>query len=83
MARNTDVFHVTVAGVNPHDVAVELNGEDSPFHDGNAGVYQHIVSENELVGGIVDVWGQEHLSSEQDSYLEDHPNVIDARHFWP
>ena len=83
--KNTDVHHVTVAGVNPHDVASEMKKEDSPFYDpvSGASVYQHIVVDDKLVGGIVDVWTPEHMTAEQEKYLKEHPNVIDVRHVYP
>jgi hypothetical protein len=83
--KNTDVYHITVAGVNPHDVASEMQQEGSPFHDpiGGASVFQHIIVGNQIVGGIVDVWAPEHLTPTQEAYLANSPHIIDVRHVWP
>lgn len=88
MAYNpqTDNYHITVVGVNPHDVAVQLDEPDNPFDDdiGHPGVYSYIFDEdNTIVGGVVDVWASEHLTSGQQQWLDDNPNVIDVRHVWP
>ncbi len=85
MSKHTDVYHITVAGMNPHEIAEALNNPDSPFYDpsGNGGVVQHIMKDGQIVGGIVDVWAPEHLSAEQERRLADCPHVIDVRHHWP
>jgi hypothetical protein len=82
--RKTDVHHVTIAGTNPHTVANEMDQENNPFSgDGvKPSVAQSIVSGNTIVGGIVEVWTPEHLTSAQERYLREHPNVIDTRHIW-
>lgn len=83
--KHTDVYHITVAGVNPHDVASKINEPDSPFYDpiGNGSVVQHIMKDGQIVGGIVDVWAGEHLTAAQEKALENCPHVIDVRHHWP
>jgi hypothetical protein len=83
--KNTDVHHLTVAGANPHDLARDINAEESPFHDpvGNGSVAQHFTQDGKLIGGIVDVWTPEHLTPEQEKYLKDNPHIIDVRHVWP
>ena len=55
--RMTDVYHVTVAGMNPHDLAASMQQEDNPFYDaiGTASVAHQIIVEGQIVGGIVDV----------------------------
>lgn len=85
MAKNTDIYHISVAGMNPHDVAKALNDPDSPFHDsaGNGGVVQHIMKDGQIVGGTVDVWAPEHLTAEQEKYLQSCRHIIDVRHEWP
>jgi hypothetical protein len=80
----TDVYHITVAGENPHSVAAHMDEEDSPF--GGEGVKpsvaQSINVNGQLVGGTVEVWAPEHLTPEQEQYLRDNPNVVDVRHVW-
>ncbi len=83
--RNTDVYHITVAGINPHTVAEAMQQADNPFYNpvGEVGVSHHIILEGKIVGGIIDVHTQEHLTPAQEQYLERHPHVIDVRHVWP
>ena len=85
MDRNTDKYQITVAGDNPHEVAECMGRSDSPFHDsvGNPSVSQHIMKDNQIVGGIVDAWAPEHLTPEQERYLQNCPHVIDVRHVYP
>ena len=69
--KQTDVYHVTVAGINPHDVASCMGNPDSPFYDevSRPGVAQHY-GEQGLEGGIVEVWAGEHLTPAKASELE-------------
>jgi hypothetical protein len=81
----TDLYHITIIGMNPHDVAASTQQEENPFFLPNesASVAQSIRVDEELVGGIVEVWAAEHLTPAQEQYLSGHPNVIDVRHVWP
>ena len=81
LIENTDVYHITIVGENPHHLAIEMN-QDSPFTDGGACVHQRIEKDGEVLGGVVEVWGLEHLSPAQDAYLEKH-SALAVRHVWP
>jgi alpha-acetolactate decarboxylase len=83
--HNTDVYHITIAGTNPHEVVSQMEAKDSPFYDpiGCASVSQHIMVDEQLVGGIVEVWTPEHLTPAQERFLEHNPHVIDVRHVFP
>ena len=85
MEENDHVYHITVSGMNPHDLANEMGQEGSPFYDQHIkpSVAQHIISDVSIVGGIVDVWAGEQLTSEQEQYLHNIPYVIDIRHVYP
>jgi len=83
--KQTDVYHITVAGINPHDVARKMGEEGSPFYDEGSrppGVAQHY-GEGELIGGIVEVWAGEHLTLAQEQALESCGHIIDVRHVYP
>lgn len=76
-----DVYHVTVAGINPHDVA-EVANEDQMFPE-SASVAQQILDEQgHIVGGIVEVWVDEHLTPAQEGFLHDMGRAVDVRHVW-
>jgi len=83
--RRTDAYHLTIAGANPHEIASNMGAPDSPFYDeeGRPGVAQHIVIDGEFVGGIVEVWAEEHLTTAQEQALAACPQVIDVRHVYP
>jgi len=83
--RQTDVYYLTIAGANPHEIASNMGEPDSPFYDEVArpGVSQHIIVDGQLVGGIVEVWADEHLTTAQERALAACPHVIDVRHVYP
>ena len=82
--KQTDVYHITVAGMNPHDVASCIGDPASPFYDkvGRPGVAQHY-GEQGLEGGIVEVWAGEHLTPAQEASLKACGHVVDVRHVYP
>lgn len=74
----SSIFTGHVEGDNPHDVARELTESGLNVN----GVSSHQVGENDtIVGGDIEVWGNECLTDDEEKALHNH-GVKHARRTW-
>ena len=82
----TDRYDILVTGMNPHTLAAQMAEPNNPFYDSHMHpsvkdpVYD---TEQNIVGGTIEVYTEEVLTSEQVQFLRQHPHVVDYRYSTP